>query len=249
MATSRTGTGNIQEEPEALCSARKWGGAPEKPWGWRNSEGHCSQLRPFSVARARAIWAKPTRKHYVIPQRGSVWVHTDMIIKFKKGVRIDNSAENSKRAMWPLGQQGEVYSALLHDPLPSSAWEEERKWPHVTWRCLSRWPRVPSKGSKSLEKASIQRVEGLFPPVSLKLKTHLITQITWDKSNWGAFFRTTNNMLPSVTAEKLKGSLRHCHSPAESRELLWKLKGRWYPGTEQGHLAKTKKTWIVMDFS
>lgn len=49
MATSRTGTGNIQEEPEALCSTRKWGGAPEKPWGWRNSEGHCSQLRPFSV--------------------------------------------------------------------------------------------------------------------------------------------------------------------------------------------------------
>lgn len=53
-------------------------------------------------------------------------------------------------------------------------------------------------------------------------------------------------MLPIVKAENFKESLRHCHSPADSKELLWKLKVRWYPGTEEGHLVKTKKNWIKL---
>lgn len=43
--------------------------------------------------------------------------------------------------------------------------------------------------------------------------------------------------------EKKQGeSLRNSHSQEELKEAWWWLNVMWYPGTEKGHMVKTKET-------
>lgn len=61
MDNSRTGEGNIQDEPGASFSARKYGYAsfPQKHYVYNDgdlSKGHRSQLKDLPIAKAGTIW-------------------------------------------------------------------------------------------------------------------------------------------------------------------------------------------------